>query len=65
MRRPGLHPGPRENSRNQSIDPGFAIESRFADFSGGCLGRIFLPEMVRSTSGNREQRLRDFQVKTT
>ena len=37
----GPTPRPCANSRNHSIDPGFAIESRFADFSGGCSSRIF------------------------
>ena len=42
---------------NQSIDAGFAIESRFTDLSTGCPSRIFrtgtssfLPDSVRGTS---------------
>ena len=47
-----------DQATNQSIDPGFAIESRLTDFSTGWPSRIFLtgtssflPDIVRGTSG--------------
>ena len=57
----GRHHSPAERAAakrtNQSIDPGFAIESRLTDLSTGCPSRIFftgtssfLPDIVRGTS---------------